>query len=52
MSRNILLVVEGKKTEQKILGEIFKKYDFEVIKKEPIKSNLDNQLLFQENIQL
>ena len=42
MSRNILLVVEGKKTEQKILGEIFKKYDFEVIKKEPIKSNLDN----------
>ena len=48
MSRHILLIVEGKVTEPKIFGEIFKKYNFEVeVKNEQLSKTLnDNQYIF------
>ena len=42
MNKNILLVVEGSKTEHKILGTIFKKYGFEVITKPALNKELSN----------
>lgn len=50
MSKNILLVVEGSKTEHKILGTIFKKYGFEVVIKPAINKDLsqNNELTIHE----